>query len=278
MATEAGVSARPDVLADAHLRPCVAVIPAFNEAAAIGQVVRQALAQQIAGYPVFDAVVVADNASQDATADCAREAGARVVHQPERGYGAACLAGIAAALAASQSAPSATRVSLPARCIVFIDGDASVDLRDTARLLAPLIAGADLAIGARHNPPPLAMGLPQRFGNWLASALIRLLWGVAVTDLGPFRAVRVDALQRIGMRDRRFGWTTEMQVRAIQLGLRMQEVPVALLPRVGHSKISGTWRGVLGAAHGIFSTIGALWWAGRQRKQVGKLPKTLLKK
>lgn len=264
METEAWVNAQPDALADAHLRPCVAVIPAFNEAAAIGQVVRQVLAQQIAGYPVFDAVVVADNASQDATADCAREAGARVVYQGERGYGAACLAGIAAACAGALDAPESPDALPPARCIVFIDGDASVDLRDTARLLAPLVAGADLAIGARHNPPPEAMGLPQRFGNWLASALIRLLWGVAVTDLGPFRAVRVDALQRIGMRDRRFGWTVEMQVRAIQLGLRMQEVPVALLPRVGRSKISGTWRGVLGAAHGIFSTIGALWWAGRR--------------
>lgn len=240
-----------DPLLLAGLRPCVAVVPAYNEAAAIGPVVAQALAQRIAGVWVFDRVVVVNNASTDTTADRAREAGARVVLQPERGYGAACLAGIAA---------------VPhARCLVFIDGDASVDLAQTADLLAPLLAGADLVIGARHNPPPDAMGFPQRFGNGLASALIRLLWNVAVTDLGPFRAVRADALQRIGMRDRRFGWTVEMQVRAIQEGLQMVEVPVRLLPRIGRSKISGTVRGVVGAARGIFGTIGRLWWAGQRR-------------
>lgn len=243
---------QPDLLLLAGLRPCVAVVPAYNEAAAIGRVVTQALAQRIAGVPVFDQVVVVNNASSDATADRARDAGARVVLQPERGYGAACLTGMAA---------------VPhARCLVFVDGDASVDLTQTADLLAPLLAGADLVIGARHNPPPDAMGFPQRFGNRLASALIRLLWRVAVTDLGPFRAVRVDALQRIAMRDRRFGWTVEMQVRAIQEGLLTVEVPVRLLPRVGRSKISGTVRGVIGAALGIFGTIGRLWWAGQQRE------------
>lgn len=242
---------QPDPLLLAGLRPCVAVVPAYNEAAAIGQVVAQALAQRIVGWPVFDRVVVVDNASSDGTADRARDAGARVVHQSERGYGVACLTGIA--------------VVPHARCLVFVDGDASVDLTQTAELLAPLLAGADLVVGARHNPPPDAMGFPQRFGNWLASALIRLLWHVAVTDLGPFRAVRADALQRIAMRDRRFGWTVEMQVRAIQENLQMVEVPVRLLPRVGCSKISGTVRGVIGAAVGIFGTIGRLWWAGQRR-------------
>lgn len=241
----------PDPLQLAGLRPCVAVVPAFNEADAIGRVVQQALAQRIGGVPVFDRVVVVNNGSTDDTADHAREAGARVVLQIERGYGAACLAGVAA---------------VPhARCLVFIDGDASVDLTQTADLLAPMLAGADLVIGARHNPSPDAMGFPQRFGNLLASALIRLLWRVAVTDLGPFRAVRGDALHRIAMRDRRFGWTVEMQVRAIQEGLQMVEVPVRLSPRIGRSKISGTVRGVIGAAKGIFSTIGRLWWAGRRQ-------------
>lgn len=230
------------------LRPCVAVIPAYNEAGAIGAVVAQARAQAIRGQPVFDEVIVVDNGSSDSTAACARAAGARVVPEPQQGYGAACLTGIAAARGA--------------RCLVFIDGDASVDLRQTAALLAPLLAHADLVIGARHNPPPAAMGIPQRVGNRLASLLIRLLWRVPVSDLGPFRAVRADALARMGMQDRRFGWTVEMQVRAIQLGLHTVEVPVRLLPRVGRSKISGTWRGVFGAAHGIFGTIGRLWWAG----------------
>ncbi len=239
----------PDPLQLAGLRPCVAVVPAFNEADAIGRVVQQALAQRMGGVPVFDRVVVVNNGSTDDTADHARGAGARVVLQTERGYGAACLAGVAA---------------VPhARCLVFIDGDASVDLTQTADLLAPMLAGADLVVGARHNPPADAMGFPQRFGNLLASALIRLLWRVAVTDLGPFRAVRADALQRMAMRDRRFGWTVEMQVRAIQVGLQMVEVPVRLLPRIGRSKISGTVRGVIAAAKGIFGTIWRLWWAER---------------
>ena len=104
------------------------------------------------------------------------------------------------------------------------------------------------------------MSWPQRVGNVLASGLIRLLWRAPVSDLGPFRAMRGPALRQLGMQDRRFGWTVEMQVRAIQHGLCTVEVPVRLLPRVGRSKISGTFKGVLGAAHGIFGTIGALWW------------------
>ena len=241
-----------DPLLSARLRPCVAVIPAYNEAPAITAVVTLALAQRLDGWPVFDQIIVVDNDSSDNTTERARAAGAHVVHQPERGYGAACLKGIEAAAAA--------------RCRVFIDGDASVDLSETARLPAPLVASAaDLVIGARHNPLPGAVGLPQRFGNRLASALTRLLWRVSVADLGPFRAVRGEALAQLAMRDRRFGWTVEMQLRAIQTGLRPVEAPVQLLPRVGRSKISGTVRGVIGAARGIFGTIIALRWAEHQR-------------
>lgn len=243
-----------DLLDHAALRPCVALIPAYNEAPAIAGVVADAWRQTLRGQRVIDEIVVIDNGSTDATADLASAAGARVVRQPERGYGAACLAGLAAAPHAAS--------------IVFIDGDASVDLNDLGRLLLPLIDGADLVIGARGRPARAAMGWPQRVGNLLASGLIRLLWRTPVSDLGPFRAVRASALARIGMSDRRFGWTVEMQVRAIQLGLRMVEVPVRLRPRVGRSKISGTLRGVLGAAHGIFGTIARLWWTGRRRVRV----------
>lgn len=229
------------------LHPVVAIIPACNEAAAIGKVVRAALALQI-----FERVIVANNASTDGTGDCARRAGAVVVHEPQRGYGAACLAAL-------------TQIGA-ARTVVFIDGDCSVDVAQTARLLEPLSDGADLAIGVRINGRERGMTLPQRLGNELATLLIRMLWRVRVSDLGPFRAVRVSALRLIDMRDRGYGWTVEMQVKAIQLGLRVAEVPVDVLPRVGASKISGTVRGVIGAAIGIFGMIGRLWWAQNNPK------------
>ncbi len=234
--------------AEAHaLQPIVAVIPAYNEAEAIGEVVRATLALKI-----FARVIVADNASTDGTGDCARQAGAHVVFEPQRGYGAACLAALAAIG--------------DARTVVFIDGDCSVDVVQTARLLQALNDGADLAIGVRVNGRTQGMTLPQRFGNDLASGLIRLLWRVRVSDLGPFRAVRVAALRQIDMRDRAYGWTVEMQVKAIQLGLRVAEVPVDVRPRVGVSKISGTVHGVIGAALGIFGMIGRLWWRHNRQK------------
>lgn len=225
----------------------VAVIPAFNEALAIGGVVQETLGLTCGGLRLFHRVVVVDNGSTDDTAAIAAGSGACVVNEPRRGYGAACLAGIAAAGDADT--------------LVFIDGDGSVDLSQTPRLLAPLADGADLVIGARHGAPPEAMSFAQRFGNRLATALIRLIWRVPVSDLGPFRAVRGSALQRLDMRDPRYGWTVEMQVKAIQRGLPMVEVPVNLRPRVGKSKISGTVGGVIGAAIGIFSMIGRLWLA-----------------
>lgn len=236
------------------LHPIVAVIPACNEAAVIGEVVRDSSTLRDPTHaPLFSRVIVVDNASTDGTGDQARCRGAHVVHERRRGYGAACAA-------------SLTQLGT-ARSVVFIDGDGSVDLAQTPRLLEALAAGADLVIGARGDGREQGMTSAQRFGTGLASALIRLLWRAPVTDLGPFRAIRREALENINMQDRGFGWTVEMQVKALQLGLKVVEVPVDVRPRVGVSKISGTVRGVIGAALGIFGTIGRLWW--RQNRRSG---------
>lgn len=217
------------------------VIPALNEEASVALVVRDMLQAGLAA-----AVYVADNGSTDTTAARAKEAGAVVVHEPRRGYGAACLAGLAAL-------PPHVRV------VVFADADGSDDPGDLAMLLAPVMAGeADLVIGSRvlGRIDPGAMTWPQRFGNWLAPALIRVLWGGRFTDLGPFRAIRRDALDRLNMQDRDFGWTVEMQVRAAKLGLRCIERPVRYRKRaMGVSKISGNLRGVLRAGGKILYII-----------------------
>ena len=218
--------------------PAIAVvIPAYNEEEAIGQVLRDipAIAQQI---------IVVDNGSSDRTAEVARRLGARVVGEPRRGYGQACLAGMA-----HLDSPD---------IVVFLDGDYSDFPADMAALVRPIVAGrADMVIGSRvlGEREPGAL-LPQaRFGNGLATFLIRLLFGVTFTDLGPFRAVRYDALMRLEMRDRTFGWTTEMQVKAARLGLRTAEVPVRYRRRIGTSKITGTLGGALRAGYKILWTI-----------------------
>lgn len=219
------------------------VIPALNEAAAVGGVVttiREALGQRL------HQLIVADNGSTDRTAEVARSAGAMVVFEPDRGYGAACLAALAA-------------VDRDADIILFIDSDGSDVVADAPKIIAPLIDGsADLVIGSRvaGNIEPGAMTVPQRFGNWLAPLLVRLIWSVHYTDLGPFRAIRRDALERLCMRDRDFGWTIEMQVRAAKQGLRIAEVPTGYKRRIGVSKISGTIRGVLLAGTKILFVIG----------------------
>jgi glycosyltransferase involved in cell wall biosynthesis len=195
-----------------------------------------------------DDVVVVDNGSADRTAEVARRRGARVVLEPERGYGAACLRGIAALGDAD--------------VVVFLDGDHADRPQEMDRLVDPIVAGrADLVVGSRVSGEREAGALtPQaRFGNLLACSLIRLLHGVRYTDLGPFRAVRADALRRLAMCDRDYGWTVEMQVKAAQLGLPALEVPVSYRRRrIGRSKVSGTLRGVLGAGTKILGTIVAL--------------------
>lgn len=219
------------------------VIPARNEEGAIGLV--------LADLPDWvDTVVVADNGSNDRTAAVARAAGAIVVHEPQPGYGAACLAGIAAL----------PRVDI----VVFADGDRSDYVEDMAAIVDPILidpklaGAADLVIGSRAlgGREAGSMTVPQVFGNWLATRLIRLIWGVRYTDLGPFRAISRPALDRLGMADRTFGWTVEMQLKAIEKGLRVLEVPVRYRARIGVSKISGTVKGTILAGTKILSLIG----------------------
>lgn len=217
----------------------VVLIPVLNE--------EESLPHVLAAIPreVVDEVIVVDNGSTDRSAAVAREHGARVVAEPERGYGSACLAGIAA---------------LDPECeiVVFLDGDRS-DFPEDLLELWPVVAGgeAELVIGSRMlRADARAALLPQaRFGNWLAGVLLRLLFGIRCTDLGPFRVIRRDALDRLGMRDRNFGWTVEMQVRARFAGLRVAERAVRYRERIGTSKITGTLRGTVLASYKILKTI-----------------------
>jgi glycosyltransferase involved in cell wall biosynthesis len=194
-------------------------------------------------------VVVADNGSRDRTAEVARAGGAEVVYEPEPGYGAACLAALA----------HLARTG-PPDVVVFLDGDHADDPREIGALLAPIDEGrADLVIGSRTlgRREPGALTPQQRFGNALAVALIGLLYRHRFTDLGPFRAVRWPALEAIGMRDRNYGWTAEMQVKALKRGLACVEVPVDYYRRrAGKSKVASTVRGTIGAGYKILSTIG----------------------
>ncbi len=212
------------------------VIPALDEERSIGAVVDE--------IPAWvDDVVVVDNGSSDATARVARRHGARTVREPRRGYGAACQAGID--LLARSGAPDA---------VVFLDADGSDAPAETARLVDPILADrADLVVGRR--PLRQRMRLHQRLGTRLVCALLRLGFRAQVTDIGPFRAVSWRTLQRIGMRDRRYGWTAEMQARALRFGERVAEVPVSWRPGRGRSKISGTWKGTLRAARGLVGSV-----------------------
>ncbi len=218
------------------------VIPALNEEGSVGSAVRGIIE---ANPPGLAEVIVADNGSTDATAAEAQAAGASVIAQPERGYGAACLAALNA-------------VDAHSNIILFMDADLSDVPEEAANLLMPIIRGeADMVIGSRTlgKVAKGAMSAPQRFGNWLAPALVRAIWGVKYTDLGPFRAITRSALDELHMRDRDFGWTVEMQVRAAKRRLRVTERPVTYRKRVGQSKISGTVRGVFAAGWKILYVI-----------------------
>ena len=220
--------------------PVIAVvIPARNEA--------QALPHVLAAIPAFvDHVVVADNGSTDGSAAVARAHGARTVDVPVAGYGRACLAAIAEA------------ERLGADIIVFLDGDHSDHPEQMPRLIDPIVAGnADMVIGSRTRGRRTARALtPQQiFGNALACWLIARIWGYRYTDLGPFRAIRTDVLRRLALKELTYGWTVEMQIRAVQHGLRIVEVPVDYRARIGKSKVSGTVRGVVLAGYYILAMI-----------------------
>ena len=206
----------------------VLIIPALNEAAAIGQVI----AQVPAG--LFERIIVVDNGSTDGTAAAARAAGAEIVAQPSRGYGHACWAGVQAAGAAE--------------ILAFLDGDGSFNPTELPRILAPLLEDrADLVLGSRELGGAVAALLPhQRLGNRLVAALVRRLYRIHVTDVGPMRAIRRTTLESLAMTERTYGWTTEMVVKAARRQARVIEVPISYGPRLGgESKVSGTLRGTV---------------------------------
>ncbi len=219
------------------------IIPALNEEQAIGRVLAEIPKAALA--PLNVTIIVADNGSSDRTAEIARAAGALTVREEERGYGAACLKALQ---------------HLPAECryIVFLDGDYSDYPHEMPLLLQPLLNNqADIVIGSRvlGQREKGSLSPQQRFGNALAVTLIRWFWGVKFTDLGPFRAIRREAFERLAMRDRNYGWTVELQIKAAKLKLRCLEVPVSYRRRIGKSKVSGTIKGTVLAGYVILKTI-----------------------
>ncbi len=213
------------------------IIPALNEESSIGKV--------IAAIPAWvDRVIVVDNGSTDDTARVAQAYGAQVVAEPQRGYGQACQRGLA--LAGDSDV------------IVFLDGDYSDYPGEMEDLVAPILSGdADMVVGSRtlRQNPRDSLTPQQRAGNRFACALIHLIWRTRYTDLGPFRAIRRSALDKLAMRDRDFGWTVEMQVKASQRGLAVREVAVSYRRRIGQSKISGTIKGTILAGIKIIYVI-----------------------
>jgi glycosyltransferase involved in cell wall biosynthesis len=228
------------------------IIPTHNEAQAIERV--------IADLPLHltTEVIVVDSNSTDGTPDIAAKMGTRVVQEPRRGYGRACLTGLAAA-----NSPDV---------VVFLDGDYSDRPSELPILLAPITEGrADITLGSRLHKHHSTGAMPwhQVFGNRLAAGLIRLLYKVDITDLGPFRAARADVLRALALQETTYGWAVEMILKGALAGFRVVEVPVSYHPRIGQSKISGTLKGTVGAAWFILTLI-VRFYFGRRRAGIAR--------
>jgi glycosyltransferase involved in cell wall biosynthesis len=218
------------------------IIPAFNEENGVGQVIQEIPKE------VIDEIIVVNNASTDNTGVIAREKGATVLHEAIPGYGRACLKGI------QYVKDSVNKPDI----IVFLDADHSDYPEEIIQLIQPILDNkADLVIGSRAlgNKEKGSMTPQQIFGNWLATRLLKLLYNISFTDLGPFRAIRFEKLLELDMQDKTYGWTVEMQLKAAKKGLKCVEIPVRYRRRIGVSKISGTVKGTVMAGYKIITTI-----------------------
>lgn len=221
----------------------VVIIPAFNEENAVGKVVAEIPKHLV------DEVIVVNNNSTDKTSDAAKKEGATVLFEGTKGYGRACLKGI--------DYLKNTRTT-PTEIVVFLDADYSDYPKQMIEMVKPIQDNkADMVIGSRAlgKREGGSMTVPQVFGNWLATSLMHLFYGHKFTDLGPFRAIRYSSLLELDMQDQTYGWTVEMQVKALKQKLRCQEMPVDYRNRIGFSKISGTMKGTVLAGYKIITTI-----------------------
>lgn len=224
------------------MQKIVVIIPAFNEENAVGKVVREIPKELV------DEVVVVNNNSTDATSENAVKAGATVLEEPRQGYGNACLRGM----------HYFNQKNEPPDIVVFLDADYSDYPEEMKDLVRPIIDdGVHMVIGSRElgNREKGSMTIPQIFGNWLATRLLHLFYGVRHTDLGPFRAIKWEALMALDMKDRTYGWTVEMQLKVAKAGMKSCEVPVTYRERIGFSKVSGTVKGTILAGYKIIVTI-----------------------
>jgi glycosyltransferase involved in cell wall biosynthesis len=224
----------------------VVIIPAYNEENSVAKVINAIPAGWV------HEVIVVNNNSNDATVVNAQKAGATVLDEKRPGYGYACLKGIEY-IKQMQPAPD---------IVVFIDADYSDHPEEMPLLVQPIIQGGmDMVIGSRAlgNKEKGSMTVQQVFGNWLATRLLKMLYNVRYTDLGPFRAIRYHKLIEINMQDTTYGWTVEMQLKAAKLRMKIREVPVSYRKRIGFSKISGTVKGTVLAGYKIITTIFKYW-------------------